>query len=111
MKNKKNAKTLSDYMKDKKKVSAVDRERINFEIDLAEKMVKGREERGLSQRRLADITGLKQPTIARLESMRSDPQLDTLFNALYPLGYTLEIVPLLGGGGRGVPLNKKTGES
>jgi len=52
-----------------------------------------REERGLSQRDLAELSGIKQPAIARLESMRSTPQIDTLFKVLSPLGYTLSIVP------------------
>jgi len=36
---------------------------------------------------------LKQPAIARLESMKATPQIDTLFKILQPLGYTLAVVP------------------
>ena len=57
-------------------------------------MIEAREERGLSQRELAEISGIKQPAIARLESLKATPQIDTLFKVLYPLGYTLEIVPV-----------------
>jgi len=39
------------------------------------------------------MSGLKQPAIARLESMKSTPQIDTLFKILHPLGYTLTITP------------------
>ena len=57
-------------------------------------MIEARKEKGLSQRELAEISGVKQPAIARLESMRATPQIDTLFKVLHPLGYTIEIVPL-----------------
>jgi transcriptional regulator with XRE-family HTH domain len=57
-------------------------------------MIEAREEKGLSQRELADLSGIKQPAIARLESLKATPQIDTLFKVLYPLGYTLEIVPV-----------------
>ncbi len=86
--------TFSDYMNDETRVSPAERERINFEIALIGKMIEAREAKGLSQRELAEISGVKQPAIARLESMRATPQIDTLFKVLHPLGYTIEIVPL-----------------
>jgi DNA-binding XRE family transcriptional regulator len=86
--------TFSDYMNDETRVSPAERERINFEISLIGKMIEAREEKGLSQRKLAEISGVKQPAIARLESMKATPQIDTLFKVLHPLGYTIEIVPL-----------------
>ena len=86
--------TFSDYMKDETRVSPAERERINFEVSLIGKMIEAREEKGLSQRELAEISGVKQPAIARLESMKATPQIDTLFKVLHPLGYTIEIVPL-----------------
>jgi DNA-binding XRE family transcriptional regulator len=90
----KNIKTFSDYMNDDARVSPAERERINFEISLIGKMIEAREEKGLSQRELAEISGLKQPAIARLETLKATPQIDTLFKILHPLGYTIEIVPL-----------------
>lgn len=58
------------------------------------KLIEARESKGLSQRELAEISGIKQPAIARLENMRSTPQINTLFRLLAPLGYTLSIVPI-----------------
>ena len=55
-----------------------------------------REARGMTQRDLAEASGLKQPAIARIESHRSVPRVDTLLKLLVPLGYTLKIVPLEG---------------
>ncbi len=89
-----NFKTFSDYMNDETKVSAAEKAQIEFETELIGKLIEARDEKGLSQRELAEISGLKQPAIARLESMRSTPKIDTLFKLLSPLGYTLSIVPL-----------------
>jgi len=94
MENRKPVKTIDDYMNDETRVTPAERERINFEVSLIGKMIETREERGLSQRELAEISGIKQPAIARLESLKATPQIDTLFKVLYPLGYTLEIVPI-----------------
>lgn len=86
--------TFSDYMNDERKVSVAERNRIEFEADLIGKLIETREEKGLSQRGLAELIGMKQPQIARLESMKGSPQLDTLFKVLTPLGYTLSITPM-----------------
>lgn len=81
-------------LNDKSKVSEAERAQIEFETALIGKVIEAREAKGLSQRELAEISGVKQPAIARLESMRSTPQIDTLFKVLSPLGYTLSIVPI-----------------
>ena len=88
-----NIETFSDYINDETRVTPAERERINFEISLIGKMIEAREEKGLSQRELAHLSGIKQPAIARIESLKTTPQIDTLFKVLYPLGYTLAIVP------------------
>ncbi len=85
--------TFADYLNDETKVSVAEKAQIEFETVLIGKLIEAREERGLSQRDLAELSGIKQPAIARLESMRSTPQIDTLFKVLSPLGYTLSIVP------------------
>ena len=91
---KKEINTFADYMADKERVSEAEREQINFHVDLIGKMIKAREEKGLSQRELAELSGVKQPAIARVESMITTPQIDTLFKILIPLGYTLTITPI-----------------
>lgn len=86
--------TFSDYFNDTDKVSEAERAQVEFETELIGKMIELREEQGLSQAELAQLCGLKQPAISRLESMKASPQLDTLFKILAPLGYRLEIVPI-----------------
>lgn len=86
--------TFDEMFEDDEIVTPEERERINFEVQLIGKMIKAREEKGLSQRALAELSGVKQPAIARMESMKSIPQIDTLFKVLIPLGYTLTITPI-----------------
>lgn len=85
--------TFADYINDETKVSKSEKAQIEFEAELIGKLIEAREAKGLSQRDLAEISGVKQPAIARLESLKSTPQIDTLFKVLNPLGYTLSIVP------------------
>jgi DNA-binding XRE family transcriptional regulator len=94
MANGKAVRTITDYMNDETRVSPAERERINFEVAIIGKLIEAREQKGISQRELAEISGVTQPAIARLESMKATPQIDTLFKVLHPLGYTIEIVPL-----------------
>lgn len=75
-------------------VSPEEREKINFQVFLIGKIIEAREKKGLSQRELAKLSGVKQPAIARLESMKVMPQVDTLLKILIPLGYTLSITPI-----------------
>lgn len=57
-------------------------------------MIKARQEKGLSQRDLEAISGVKQPQIARIERGDTNPQLDTMLKVLAAMGKTLAIVPL-----------------
>ena len=68
------------------------RQRIDFEVALVGKMIEARESKGLTQKQLADLVGMKQPAIARLESLKAVPRVDTLIKILSPLGYTIKIV-------------------
>lgn len=85
--------TFTEYINDESKVTSIEKAQVEFEAALIGKLIEVREAKGLSQRELAEICGLKQPAIARLESMKTTPQIDTLFKILNPLGYTLSIVP------------------
>ncbi len=91
---KKEIKTYADYMADESRISPAERAKIEFEIALIGKVIEAREAKGISQRELAELSGIKQPAIARLERMQTTPQIDTLFKLLRPLGYTIKIVPL-----------------
>ena len=74
-------------------ISEERRAKINLEVDLIGKLIEAREKQGITQQQLAEMSGLKQSSIARLETMAATPQIDTLIKLLNPLGYTLAIVP------------------
>ena len=59
-------------------------------------LIHARQEQGLSQRQLEEISGVKQPQIARMEKGNANPQLDTLLKVLAAMGKTLAIVPIKG---------------
>lgn len=58
---------------------AKDLEEARVQVRLAVMITRLREDKGLSQRDLAKITGLKQPQIARIESGDYLPTLETLW--------------------------------
>jgi ribosome-binding protein aMBF1 (putative translation factor) len=85
--------TTFDDLWEASNLTQSEKDEIQLKIDLAGKLIEAREQKGISQKRLAEMSGLKQPAIARLERMKATPQVDTLFRVLKPLGYTLAIVP------------------
>ena len=63
-------------------------------VALIGELIKARQEKGISQKQLEELSGVKQPVIARMEKGYTSPQLDTILKLLLPLGKTLAIVPL-----------------
>ncbi|MBS4843195.1 helix-turn-helix domain-containing protein [Clostridium sp.] len=51
-------------------------------------------ELGITQSELAELSGIKQSAIARLEALRAVPKLDTIYKLLDPLDLTFNLVPL-----------------
>jgi len=66
----------------------------NLRVALVGEIINSRQAQGLSQKQLEEISGVRQPIIARLEKGTTDPQLSTMIKILAPLGKTLAIVPL-----------------
>ena len=66
----------------------------DLRVALIGELIKARQEKGLSQKKLEELSGVKQPVIARMEKGQTSPQLDTILKVLAPLGKTLAIVPL-----------------
>lgn len=85
--------TFDDVWNDNTLLTDDDRSRIDFEVELIGKLIEAREATGVTQKELADRCGLAQSAIARVEKMRTMPQVDTLIKILRPLGYKLTIVP------------------
>ena len=66
----------------------------NLRVALIGELIKARQEKGLSQKKLEELSGVKQPIIARMEKGTTNPQLDTILKILAPLGKTLAVVPI-----------------
>ena len=54
-------------------------------------VVEQRNALGISQRELASMCGIPQSSVARIESFKTTPNLDTLMKILRPLGLTLTV--------------------
>lgn len=63
----------------------------DLRVALIGEIIKAREEMGISQKKLEELSGVKQPVIARMERGQTSPQLDTILKILAPLGKTLYI--------------------
>lgn len=68
----------------------------NLRVALIGELIKARQEKGITQKELEKMSGVKQPVIARMETGSTSPQLDTILKILAPLGKTLAVVPIAG---------------
>lgn len=66
----------------------------DLRVALMGELVKARKEQGISQRKLEELSGVKQPVIARIENGSSNPQIETIIKLLAALGKTLAVVPM-----------------
>ncbi len=66
----------------------------NLRVALIGELIKARQEKGISQKKLEELSGVKQPIIARMEKGSTSPQIETILKVLAPLGKTLAVVPL-----------------
>ncbi len=67
---------------------------VQFEMGIMEAEIEARQKNQLTQRELSRKSGIKQSAIARIEKCVNSPQLSTLLKLLYPMGYTLKVVPI-----------------
>jgi len=63
----------------------------NLRVAIIGELIKARNEQGISQRELEQLSGIKQPIISRMESGSTSPQLDTVLKVLGTLGKTLYV--------------------
>lgn len=68
----------------------------DLRVALIGELINARQKQGISQKKLEEMSGVKQPVIARMEKGSTSPQLDTVLKVLAPLGKTLAIVPIDG---------------
>lgn len=61
---------------------------------LVAEIVRLRQTLGLTQKQLAELSGVRQPVIARMETGATNPRLSTLVKVLVPMGKTLVVAPM-----------------
>jgi len=66
----------------------------DLRVELLTELIKARQNKKISQQKLEQMSGVRQPVISRAEKGISDPQLSTLLKILVPLGKTLSITPI-----------------
>lgn len=85
-----------DYVREQKEKSprvATALAEAESEARLAVLLAQLRERRGWTQRQLADVAGIRQPQIARIESGAYFPNLETLWKLADALNATVKIGP------------------
>ena len=78
----------ADY---KRQITSLDQEELR-QIELVAQLIVRRKRLGLTQRDLAEMTGLKQSAIARLEREGAIPRLDTLEKVSKALGLRVALI-------------------
>ncbi len=63
----------------------------DLRVTIIGELIKARQEQGITQRQLEELSGVKQPIIARMENGTSVPNLSTILKVLAPLGKTLYV--------------------
>ena len=66
----------------------------DLRVALIGELIRARQERGITQKQLEEMSGVTQPVIARLERGTTIPNISTLTKLLAPLGKKLAIVPI-----------------
>ena len=67
---------------------------MDLEYEFIKSLVDTRKSNHLTQQEVADNINIFREAIARIETNKVSPQLNTLIKILYSMGYKLEIVPI-----------------
>lgn len=71
-----------------------DFDEIELERQIIKATIEARKKAHLTQEQLSELTGIIQPSIAKIETFVRTPQYTTLMRLLRPMGYTIKVVPL-----------------
>ena len=66
----------------------------DLQVDIMIQIARARKEKGITQKKLEEMSGVKQPVIARMETGVTSPRLDTVMKVLSALGKKLAITDL-----------------
>ena len=84
-------KDYKDHVKNIDSASKAEMECIENMAAIIGSIVEQRNALGLSQRDLAALCEIPQSTLARIESFKTSPNLDTLLKIMQPLGLSLTV--------------------
>ena len=87
-------KTWEDYKNHVKAINEEERhnmEEIEEMTTIVSSIIKRRQELGISQRSLAERCGIPQSSVARIETLKTTPKLDTLIKLLQALDLKLQV--------------------
>ena len=71
-----------------------DLDEIKLEEEIIKATIEARKSAKLTQQELSELSGIVQPSIAKIENFTRTPQYTTLMRLLRPMGYTIKVVPL-----------------
>ena len=83
-----------DDFKEELNLSQEEWDEIDLKVKIVGEIINARQSKEITQQALEELSGVRQPIIARLESGTTDPQLTTILKILRPLGKTLSVVDL-----------------
>lgn len=66
----------------------------NVRVEIMIALSKARKEKGLTQRELSEITGVRQSAISRLENGNTPNQIDTLIRLFAAMNLKMQVVPM-----------------
>lgn len=87
-------KTWDDYKEHVKSIDKQSKKDMEATEELAaivSAIIEKRNSMGLSQRDLADLCGIPQSSVARIETYKTTPNLNTLIKMMAPLGLKLVV--------------------
>ncbi len=87
----KNWNDYKNYAKSVDEQAKSDIEQMEELASIVGAIIEKRNELGLSQRQLAEICGIPQSSVARIETLKTTPNLDTLLKIMQHLGLKLTV--------------------
>ena len=66
----------------------------NARVEIMIALSKARKEKGLTQKELSEITGVRQSVISRLENGNTPNQIDTLIKLFAAVNMKMQVVPM-----------------
>ena len=91
--------TWNDYKQHVKSIDATNRQEMESIEELSAlitSIIQQRTALGISQRDLADMCGMPQSSVARIEAFKTTPKLDTLLKITHSLGLKFTLTPVAG---------------